>query len=65
MIHIQLIMKLYLKLLLLSHGTIGRIIYDWLKLKKVTFRWVPDQLTHEQRVKLCRENLTKFQNGSW
>ena len=32
-------------------------------MKNVTSRWVPHQLTHEQRVKLCRENLTKFQNG--
>jgi histone-lysine N-methyltransferase SETMAR len=37
-------------------------------MKKVTSRWVPHQLTDEQkqqRVKLCRENLAKFQNGSW
>ena len=34
-------------------------------MKRVTSRWVPHQLTHEQRVKLCRENLAKFQNGSW
>ena len=52
----------------LSHGTIERIIHDCLKMKKVTSRWVPHQLTDEQkqqRVKLCRENLAKFQNGSW
>ena len=48
----------------LSHGTIERIIHDCLKMKKVTSRWVLHQLTHEQRVKLCRENLAKFQNGS-
>ena len=48
----------------LSHGTIERIIHDCLKMKKVTSRWVPHQLTHEQRVKLCRENSSKFQNGS-
>ena len=48
----------------LSHGTIERIIHDCLKMKKVTSRWVPHQLTHEQRVKLCHENLAKFQNSS-
>ena len=49
----------------LSHDTIERIIHDCLRMKKVTFRWVLHQLTHEQRVKLCCENLAKFQNGSW
>ncbi|CAF3864449.1 unnamed protein product [Rotaria sp. Silwood1] len=37
-------------------------------MRKVTSRWVPHQLTDEQkqpRVQLCRENLTKFQDGSW
>ena len=29
-------------------------------MKKVISRWVP----HQQRVKLCHENLAKFQNGS-
>ena len=48
----------------LSHGTIEQIILDCLKMKKVTSRWIPHQLSHEQRVKLCRENLAKFQNGS-
>ena len=33
-------------------------------MKKVTSRWVLNQLTLEQRVKLCCENLMKFQNGS-
>ena len=32
-------------------------------MKKVTSRWLPHQLTHEQRVKLCNENLARFQNG--
>ena len=48
----------------LFHGTIERIIHDSLKMKKVTSRWVPHQLTHEQRVKLCRENLAKLQNSA-
>ena len=34
-------------------------------MEKVTSPWVPHQLTHEQRVKLCHENLAKFQNGSY
>ena len=49
----------------LSHDTIEGIIHDCLKMKEVTSRWVPYQLTDEQRVKLCRENLAQFQNGSW
>ena len=52
----------------LSHGTIERIIHDCLKMKKITSRWVPHQLTDEQkqeRVQLCRENLAKFRDGSW
>ena len=47
-----------------SLSTIERIIHDCLKMKKVTYSWIPDQLTDEQQVKLCHENLTKFQNGS-
>ncbi|CAF1409357.1 unnamed protein product, partial [Rotaria magnacalcarata] len=52
----------------LSHGKIERIIHDHLKMRKVTSRWVPRQLTPEQneeRFKLCRENLAKFRAGSW
>ena len=49
----------------LSHRTVEQIIHDCLKMKKVRSHWVPNQLTHEQRVKLCREGLTKFQNASW
>jgi transposase len=51
----------------LSHYTIARIIRDCLKMKKITSRWIPHQLTDEkkqERVKLCRENLAKFRNGS-
>jgi histone-lysine N-methyltransferase SETMAR len=52
----------------LSHGTVERIIHDHLKMKKVTSRWVPHELTDEQkqeRVRICRENLARFQSGSW
>ena len=44
----------------LSRGTIERIIYDCLKMKKVTSRWAPNQLTHEQRVNLSRESSKWF-----
>jgi len=52
----------------LSHGTIERIIHNCLKMKKVTSRWVPHELNDQQkqeRVRVCRENLAKFRNGSW
>jgi len=52
----------------LSHGTIFRIIHEYLKKKKITSRWVPHELTPEQkhlRVKFCPENLKKFSNNSW
>jgi len=52
----------------LSRGTISRIIHDHLKMKKVTSRWVPHELTLEQkqlRVKICKENLAKLLNNSW
>lgn len=52
----------------LSRGTLERIINDHLKLKKITSRWVPHELTPEQkafRVKLCQENLDKFRHNSW
>ena len=44
----------------LSHSIIERIIHDCLKMKKVTSRWLPHQLTGKQRVRLCHENLAKF-----
>ena len=52
----------------LSRGTIEQIIHNYLKMKKVTSRWIPHQLNDEQkqeRVRLCRENLAKFRDGSW
>lgn len=51
----------------LSRGTIQTIIHSHLKLKKVTSRWVPHELTPEQkqqRMKICQENLEKFREGS-
>ncbi len=52
----------------MSRGTIERIISDHLKLKKITARWVPNLLTDNQwadRVRICQENLAKFQQGTW
>ncbi|CAF1115050.1 unnamed protein product [Rotaria sp. Silwood1] len=52
----------------LSRGTIERIIHDRLKMRKVTSRWVAHQLTDEQkqkRLRICRQNLEKFRNGTW
>ena len=52
----------------LSHGTIHTIIHEHLKLRKITSRWVPHFLTQknkDERVRICTENLAKFNNGSW
>lgn len=52
----------------LSRGTISNIIHDHLKMRKVTSRWVPHELTpyqKQERVRICRENLTQFRNNSW
>ena len=52
----------------LSSGTISRIIHDHLKLKKISSRWVPHDLTAEQkqlRVEFCRKNLRKLEEGAW
>jgi [histone H3]-lysine36 N-dimethyltransferase SETMAR len=52
----------------LSHGTISKIIHEYLKMKKVISRWVPHELTPEQkrlRVEICRNFLDKIRNKSW
>ena len=52
----------------MSRGTIQRIISDYLQLRKITARWLPNILTDAQRierVRLCQENLTKFHEGTW
>ena len=52
----------------LSHGTIRRIVSDHLNLEKITARYVPKHLTDFQkaeRVRICRENLAKFESGAW
>jgi len=52
----------------LSRGTIQTIIHDCLKLKKITSRWVPHELSEKNRkdrVRICQENLAKFKEGKW
>lgn len=52
----------------ISHETIQRIISDHLQLKKITARYVPKYLTNFQkaeRVRICQENLLKFEQGVW
>lgn len=52
----------------LCHGTINHIIHDYLKMKKITSRWVPHLLSpenREKRVRFCRESLEKFENQTW
>ncbi|CAF1549282.1 unnamed protein product, partial [Rotaria sordida] len=52
----------------LSYGTVHRIITDHLNLRKVTARYIPKDLTDFQRaerVRICKENLAKFQQGTW
>ena len=51
----------------LSYGTIHRIISDHLNLKKLTAPYIPKQLTNSQkseRVRICKENLEKFESGA-
>ena len=51
----------------LSRGTIQTIISKYLEVKKITSRWVPHDLTPEQkqqRVNVCKENLKRVREGS-
>lgn len=53
---------------LLSNYVIEGIIHKHLKMRKITSRWVPHELTSEQkqkRVKFCQENLEHIRSGSW
>ena len=52
----------------LSYGMIHRIITNHLNLRKITARYIPKDLTDFQRaerVRICKENLSKFQQGTW
>ena len=52
----------------LSHSTIQQIVSDHLNLRKITARYVPKHLNDFQkaeRVRICKENLAKFESGAW
>jgi histone-lysine N-methyltransferase SETMAR len=52
----------------LSYETVQRIISDHLKLRKITARYIPKDLTDLQRaerVRICKQNLAKFHHGTW
>ena len=47
---------------------VDTILEQYLHLRKISSRWVPYELTQEQRqrrVNICTENLTKFESGAW
>jgi len=49
-------------------GTIPNIIHDCLKLKKISSRWIPHELTEQnrkERVRICKQNLEKFKSNKW
>ncbi len=52
----------------MSHGTVQRIVTDHLKLRKITACYIPKDLTELQRakrVRICKHNLTKFNQETW
>jgi [histone H3]-lysine36 N-dimethyltransferase SETMAR len=52
----------------LCRNTIQHIIHDHLKLRKITSRWVPHELSvknRNERVRICKENLAKFEEDKW
>ena len=52
----------------ISRSTLHEIIHHSLRMKKLTSRWIPHQLSdknRKDRVSMCRENLAKFSEGKW
>ena len=52
----------------LSRGSIHTILHEHLKLRKITSRWVPHELTEKNkvdRVTICKQNLAKFKENKW
>lgn len=52
----------------ISRYTIFEILHQALKMRKLTSRWIPHELTaknRKDRVDACRENLAKFKEGKW
>jgi hypothetical protein len=47
----------------ISRETIRNIIYNCLKLEKISSRWIPHELVEQKRkdrVRICKHNLEKF-----
>lgn len=52
----------------LSRGTIQTIIHEHLKMKKLTSRWVPHELSEknrQDRIRICQQNLAMFKESKW
>ncbi|CAF5131931.1 unnamed protein product, partial [Rotaria sp. Silwood1] len=52
----------------LSYGTVHRILSDHLELRKITAHYIPKQLKdyqRDERVRICKENLSRFTEGGW
>ncbi|XP_004211129.1 histone-lysine N-methyltransferase SETMAR-like [Hydra vulgaris] len=52
----------------INRFTVNEIIHNALKKGKLTSRWIPYELTNENRnnrVEACKENLALFRNGPW
>ena len=50
----------------INQFSINQIIHDHLKMKKMSSRWIPHELTDENRLlrlEICRENLAKISEG--
>ena len=52
----------------ISRETIRNIIYNCLKLEKISSRWIPHELVEQKRkdrVRICKHNLEKFKSNKW
>ena len=52
----------------INRYTLGSIIHDSLRLRKLVSRWIPHDLSEKnrkERVEACQENLAKFKEGKW
>ena len=50
----------------INRYTLGSIIHDSLRLRKLVSRWIPHDLSEKnrkERVEACQENLAKFKEG--
>jgi histone-lysine N-methyltransferase SETMAR len=56
------------EILCINRFTLLEIIHGPLKMRKLTSRWIPHNLTaknRKERVEACKENLAKFESGKW